>query len=57
MVHSQVFFCNQSAAREFQLAAACAMWPPSDRRTGAIRAAAGFGKSKSFGKRNCPVAS
>ena len=25
---------------EFQLAAACAMWPPSDRRTDAIRAAA-----------------
>ena len=27
-------------SQEFRLAAACAMWPPSDRRTEAIRAAA-----------------
>ena len=27
-----------SCVPEFQLAAACAMWPPSDRRTEAIRA-------------------
>jgi hypothetical protein len=30
----------RSLSAEFWLAAACAMWPPSDRRTGAIRAAA-----------------
>jgi Uncharacterised nucleotidyltransferase len=30
----------RSFSPEFQLAAACAMWPPSDRRTDAIRAAA-----------------
>ena len=30
----------RSLSPEFRLVAACAMWPPSDRRTEAIRAAA-----------------
>jgi hypothetical protein len=34
------FLMTRSFSAEFQLAAACAMWPPSDRRTEAIHAAA-----------------
>ena len=40
----------RSFSPEFRLAAACAMWPPSDRRTEAIRAAAA---GRSTGPASC----